>query len=126
MTFRQPPYQPRETLDPPEKDQISLCTLGLRKEPLAEPSLFQENDLSTSILKGTLISTGGSGLLRSAGVSFLLWPGLNSGSTGGPAATDSMSPLWKEESDSSLAFFLAARGSVTSLPEVVEPTRRGM
>lgn len=133
QTHLMPYIQPRDVLGPSGKGHtIPLSTLELPSEPRTEPSLFHENDLSTSILNGTFISTGGSGLFRSADVSFLLWPGLESDcptSLGDcPAAADaSTSSYQKVDKDSSLAaFFLAARGSVTSLADDVPPTRRGM
>jgi hypothetical protein len=132
QTHLMPYIQPRDVLDPSGKGHtIPLSTLELPSEPRTEPSLFHENDLSTSILNGTFISTGGSGLFKSADVSFLLWPGLESDcptSVGGLAAADaSTSSYQKVDKDSSLAaFFLAARGSVTSLADDVPPTRRGM
>jgi hypothetical protein len=59
--------------DPFDEGHTLLSVAELPTEAVLRPSsLFQENVLSTCILKGTLTKTGGSGLFRSAGVSVLL------------------------------------------------------
>lgn len=86
--------------------------------------------LSTSILNGTSIRTGGRGLLRSSAVIFLACPGLNSTLPRGTwEDTDSMSSVCRKlERDASLSFLArSARGSVTSRrEEPVEPISCGM